>query len=406
MTVIDYGSRMENGKIANFTTPPETADQMYQNWESSFGFIYTSPEKRVDGVGITFFNSTLRHELTTNENGEVVVATAGNTVERICPAKPEGVISCEDCAVAGILFAQRDLENCARANTELAFAQADVMPEARFVLTPTSSDVYVFGSEAPGTVVKAGGVTAFTKLDKAQAVVFTESAVKELGYEKIGIGMNGADSTFGTMTVEIAGERFVTPFCSTRENMGDRSEEEQILRKAINAILDYLGLQGDVREQAVSDMKVSVDIGAQARLRTFAHKIKAKEGESPAQVLNKMYPGALERGNIWPQFEAEAADEAMRRGIEWKSPITPGNCPGDGQTCHVDYPKETKYSVEKQLRLLGIKDENLTYNYEDAMDSADIDNNMASNRAEQNQGVERNKTNRTLNAVVVSFGEK
>jgi hypothetical protein len=170
-----------------------------------------------------------------------------------------------------------------------------------------------------------------------------------------------------------------------------------------------------------------VIFGASATLRNFAHKIKvpSETDDTPekerqkahdlrekfrsnrvtsAMVLDDMYPGALERGNIWPQFEAEAADEALRQGIEWKSPITPDRCPGDGQTCHVDYRAETKYALEKQLRELGVR--SVDYDDEGAMDPADIDNNMASNRAEQNNGVDRNSTNRTLNAVVFSFDKK
>ena len=59
-----------------------------------------------------------------------------------------------------------------------------------------------------------------------------------------------------------------------------------------------------------------------------------------AIVLNDQYPGALERGSIFPQLEAELFD--AEKDIR-KSPITPDNCPGDGQTCHVNYRSECSY---------------------------------------------------------------
>jgi len=421
---IRYNAPLNNDSeaVANFSMPPEIADEMYSQWESSDGLVYTSPEKVDNGISLQAFNSSLRF---VREGDEVFVL--GNTVKRNCPFVPEGKVSCEDCAVLGMTVAERVAKNCARSNTVHAFEQVSVAPEARLMLLPTKPNVLVIGDELPGTIDKAGEETLFRSLPAAQAVVIPESSAQTLNLDRIGVGMNGADSTFGIMTFETNGERVVVPFCSTRENMGDRTEEEQILRKAIMAYLDSKDLDGDARQQAIERMDVSITFGASATLRNFAHKIQVpQEGEgasekdreraaklrekygrdhvTSAMVLDDMYPGALERGNIFPEFEAQLADLARQRGDDIVSPITPDRCPGDGQTCHVDYRAETKYALEKQLRELGVN--SIQYDDRHAMDPADINNNLASNRAEQNNLVERSRTNRTLNAMVFSFAAR
>lgn len=423
MTEIRYKAPLENdnGTVANFSMPVETANEMYSNWESSDGLLYTSPEMTTDGVTLKFSNSSLRFE---RKDDEVFVT--GNTVKRLCPFVPEGKVSCEDCAVLGMTLAERVAKNCARSNTAHAFEQAGVAPEARLMLLPTKSDVLVIGSELPGAIDATGNEVLFRTLPAAQAVVIPESAAKAMSLEKIGVGMNGADSTLGVMTFNGVNERVVVPFCSTRENMGDRSEDEQILRKAVIAYLDSKDLSATEKDTAIQDMEISITLGASATLRNFAHKIqvpseaddasdkdkqkaaslRAKYGMdrvTSAMVLDDMYPGALSRGNIFPEFEAQLADYARQRGEDVESPITPDKCPGDGQTCHVDYRAETKYALERQLQELGVRD--VVYNDTYAMDPADINNNLASSRGEQNGGVERSKTNRTLNAVAFSFNQ-
>ncbi len=419
MDKIDYKIPVDDGSeaIANFTAPVETMDEMYPEWRTADGLAYISPEYTVDGISMQAVNSSLRFELATSRDDEGNesdrAAVFGNTVKRLCGRLPEGKVSCEGCAVLGLTVADGVARNCARSNTATVFEQAHVPAEGRLMLLPTKSDVLVLSDELPGTVEMMSGEAIYRTLPAAQAVVIPESKAKELGLERFGAGMNGADSTFGMATFVMDNEKVAIAFCSTRENMGDRTEDEQVVRKAINAYLDSRGLEGDERQAAIEGMDVSVMIGASATLRNFAHKIeppkekyaeqiKKKWGKiTNAGVLDNQYPGALERGNVWPEFEAQLVELAREKGEVITSPIGPDNCPGDGQTCHVDYRAETKYAIEKQLEALGVR--NVYYDDSHAMDPADV-NNMASNRREQNNGVERSRTNRTINGMVVTFG--
>jgi hypothetical protein len=415
----------EDGAVANFDGPRETIAEMYPEWASSDGRVYVSPEYATDGIAMQAFNSSLRFM---NEGDRVAVL--GNTVKRLCPFVPEGKISCEDCAFKGLKVAGGVEKNCARSNTADAFEQMNVSVEGRLMLLPTKSDVIVLGDELPGIVETNDNGILYRTLPAAQAVVITESSADKLGLSRFGIGMNGADSSFGMATFTLDGEKVAIPFCSTRQNMGDRSYEEQVIRKAIDALLDTRGYEGNERQEKIASLAISVMIGASASLANFGHKVQVpREGEdapereqnyakqlrgkypeliaksrtgeiTSAIVLNDQFQGALERGNVWPELDAGIVELARSKGDDMESPITPDNCPGDGQMCHVDYPRETEYAIVKQLQEMGVR--SVSYDNSHAMDPADI-NNMASNRREQNEGVEVSKTNRTINGMVVTF---
>lgn len=412
----------------NTVAPQSLVDAMYPKWtEEVDGGVYVGTETLVDGVSLQPFNSVLSFDEFpdpdivmphTDPNGVRIVETAGyigikgNTVTRLCPVAKD----CGNCALswAGMSIEEMVERNCARANTAKAFETMAVDGSARFMLLPTKGDTFVV-DEDKFAVEKTGETVMQARLSPAESVVFTESWLRKQGLEEFAVAMNGADGSFGVAVMKIKGEKVFVPFCSLRGNMGDRGEDKQILRNAINEYLDSLNLSDAERLSTVEDLSVSILIGASATLRNFAHKIQIPEEGSKyyeeltqkypdliaraggkitsAIVLNDQYPGALERGSIFPQFEAEM-------GIH-TSPITPDNCPGDGQTCHVNYRSETEYALRMQLLEMGVDDSNIHYDDSQAMDPADPGNVMASNRAEQNNGVSVNMTNRTINGIIV-----
>jgi len=419
----------------NTIAPQSVVDAMYPVWNKEVdGGVYVGTETLVDGVSLKPFNSVLSFDEFpdpdivmphTDPEGVRIVETAGyvgikgNTVTRLCPVS--SVKDCGNCALswAGMSIEEMSERNCARANTSIAFESMGVKGDARFMLLPTKGDTFIVDKDK-FAIEKTGETVMQARLNPAESVVFTESWLREQGLEEFAVAMNGADGSFGVAVMNIKGERVFVPFCSLRGNMGDRGEDKQILRNAINEYLDSLNLSDAERLSVVEDLSVSILIGASATLRNFAHKIQIPEEGSKyceeltqkypdliaraggkitsAIVLNDQYPGALERGSIFPQLEAELFD--AEKDIR-KSPITPDNCPGDGQTCHVNYRSETEYALRMQLLEMGLDDSNIHYDDSQAMDPADPANVMASNRAEQNNGVSVNMTNRTINGMIV-----
>lgn len=433
MSTIEYKVPIgDSGKIANMTVPTETIGDIYANWESADGEIYKSNERVSNDIRFTTFNSTLNFEPIIRENDEAAVAIMGNTVDRLCPIRPEGVISCEDCAIAGLEFRQRLDANCAKANSEYAFEQAGVSPRERFVMTPTKDEVVILGSDTSGDLHMANGELAFNKLPPASLLIVTEDSLKALNLNKIGIGMNGADATFGIMTVAFGDERALMAFCSQRSNMGDRTEDKEIYRKGFTALLDHFGLEGEARQQAIADMKIDVTYGASAKeagdfrfnftvpsldsddekVREKAQKVldkhNAKYGVDETvvtrlMVIDDMYPGSVDNGNVYAPFEAGMIEVSKDMDVDisrrWDR-----ECP---EECCLDYYRETNRTILTQISELGVADAQVHIDTAETLNTADPVNNAASNRAEQLGGVSpNNRTNRTLNAAVVSFDKR
>jgi hypothetical protein len=433
MSKIEYNVPVgDQSEIAGMTVPIETIGTMYQNWEStSEDDIYVSPERESNGVRYNFINSKLNFTPRIDSDGNAVVQIGGNTVERNCSQKPEGALTCEGCALAGLGFVRRLDDDCAKANVEHAFGRAGIAPRERIMLTPTSNDVIVLGSETIGTPQMPDGELAFNKLGKGSMVIITEESLKELEIEKIGIGINGADATFGMMSVNWGEHRAVMAFCSQRSNMGDRSAEEEIYSRGFDALFDHFGLDESERQSAIEEMKIEVVAGASAkepqdfrfnfvvpqldsddeklqkRARRLLDEYNAAHDTNETvvtrlMVINDMYPGAVDSGNVYAPLEAGMAKVSKQMGIDisrkWDS-----ECP---EECCVDYSSETERTIRTQTRKMGIKDSQVMVDIEDAINTADIANNAASNRAEQLGGVKTSKTNRTLNAMVFSFSDR
>lgn len=416
---VEHSVALADGAFANTVVERTIVEEMYPVWQAQKDTVaLIGVPVQGEAVAMTGINSVLRFE----EVLEGKVAILGNTVPRLCPIAQD----CGNCALAGVGLSAAEMarRNCAKANTASIFEIANIAPDSRYMLTATGDGAYVVSAKTEIVKEVNGGELLFNKLPAAPAVVFTKSWLQAQGMNELMVGINGADGSFGVASMQIQGETVIIPFCSMRDNMGDRGEEKQILRKAINSYLDTLYLSTEERARVVADLHITIELSASAALRNFAHKIRIpredtdapqKEKDAAARirqtypelielaggkitsaiVLESEYPGAFGRGSIFPQFEAEM-------GIH-TSPITPTNCPGDGQTCHIDYRTETQYSLVEQLKQMGVSVENITYNDSNALDPSAPDNNMASNRREQNNGVETNKTNRTVNAMIVRF---
>lgn len=416
-TTIEHKVALDGGTYANTVGSAANIEAMYPVGMTDPSEIYFGTQ-RVDqnGVYMQPVNSVLRFRDLPDGRRSI----EGGTVTRNCPV----TVDCGSCALTGLGMSVEEMsgKNCARANTARAFELAYQPPEGRFVLLPTSKNSYVVSADRL-TPERSGGELMQYRLASAPSVVFTRSWLKDRGLEQLTVAMNGADGSMGVATTsEIDGESLIIPFCSMRENMGDRSEDDQILRQALNAYFDSKGFDEDKRREILDSLKISVTLAASASLKNFAHQIRiprededapqadrdraaairarrpdlverAKGRLTSAIVLDYQYPGALERGSIFPEFEA-------RIGIR-ETPITPDNCPGDGQYCHVDYRTETRYALTKQLRDMGVSADNIEYDDRDTLDPADPGNKAASNRAEQNNGVKVGDTNRTLNAMII-----
>lgn len=417
MSDIEHRVALGDGTVVNTVGLAENIEAMYPVGMTDPSDIYFG-DQRVDQNGIYMqpVNSVLRFR--DLPDGKRTIE--GGTVTRNCPV----AVDCGNCALTGIGLSVEEMSarNCARANTAQAFELAYQPPEGRFVLLPTAKTSYVVSDERL-TAERNGTSLMQYRLAAAPAVVFTKSWLQGKCLDQLTVAMNGADGSMGVATTsEIDGESLVIPFCSMRENMGDRGEEDQILRQALHAYFDSQGFDDAKRQEVLGSLKVSITLAASASLKNFAHQIRIprEDAEAPqaerdraaairaqnsdlvrraggkltsALVLNYQYPGALERGSIFPEFEAKI-------GIR-ETPITPDNCPGDGQYCHVDYRTETRYALVKQLRDMGISEEGIEYDDRNTLDPADPANKAASNRAEQNNGVKVANTNRTLNAMII-----
>lgn len=411
MVGIEHRVALPDGNYANTVGPREDIARMYPVGMTDAAEMYVGATK-TDGTGValTAVNSALRFV----EVGEDRRAILGNTVPRGCAVAPD----CGSCALAGAGLSTQEMsvKNCARANAASAFELAGQSPEGRFVLLPTSKEAFVVGDEG-FTSEYNGEELMYQRLKPANSVVFTRSWLRQRGLDQMTVGMNGADGSMGVATTEIDGELLIIPFCSMRQNMGDRDLEDQILRQALNAYFDSQGFDQAKRDTALQELQISITLAASASLENFAHQIRVPDEGSAAAarlrerysdlvrragdritsaiVLNDQYPGAMARGSIFPELEA-------RMGIRI-TPITPDNCPGDGQYCHIDYRSETEYALTKQLEDMGVRPANISYDDQEVLDPASPGNKAASNRAEQNNGVAVADTNRTLNAMIVRW---
>lgn len=401
---IEFNKPLPDGAFANFSATHETIAAMYP-MHADGGQMHSATL----GDGVVGFNTELRFV----SDGDDRLAVLGNTKTGTCPVAAD----CGSCALSGSGLSIQEMSerNCARANTAAGFEELGQTSEGRFMLLPLSNNVLILDDTTDLTAEYNGDQLMQYRLPDAAAVVLTDSWLRSRNLETIAFAMNGADGSFGMAETDIEGQHIYVPFCSLRGNMGDRGEEAQIIRKALNKYLDTLDITDGTRQGIIDDLKVNVVLSASAELKNFAHKIQVPEEGSKyavqlherypdliarangrvtsAIVLNDQYPGAFGRGSIFPQFEAEM-------GIH-ESPITPDNCPGDGQTCHVDYRVETEYAIRNQLEQMGVRPDNILYDDSKALDPAAPDNNMASNRREQNNGVPVPKTSRTLNGVQV-----
>jgi hypothetical protein len=413
MSEIQYRVELDSGSFANTVGPTQVVDQMYPEWrEGSVATDSASATIIPDGVPVELrtFNSSLRFI----EVDRDTVAILGNTKTGNCPVAE----SCGSCALAGsgLSIAEMAEKNCARANTAEVFQGIEQDARGSFVLLPLPNvdDSFVV-NVANYTPEYNGNELMQNRLAAASSVVFTKSWMEQNEFEQISIAMNGADGSFGVAVAELGDETLIIPFCSMRGNMGDRPEEKQILRQAFDAYFASIGLDEEAKTRELERTQVSIHLSASASLANFAHKIQipadgtdyanrlrtnfpdlieqAGGSITPRIVLHEQYAGALERGHIFSQSDAWL-------GVQ-NDPYSPTACPMDGQTCHVDYRAETKYSLVKQLVEMGISEEGIRYSDECALDPSAPDNNMASNRREHNNGVETNTTNRTLNGMTI-----
>jgi hypothetical protein len=401
------------------------------------------------GVELTFGGTTLG--LTEREDGSFHIT--GNTVPRLDEAANCSATKCGLGELAMTNEYRRQL-NCAAANTTLAF---NGLPG--YVLTPLNNAVNFFSDESVSTPVTAldeigAPMTFFNKVKTGSVLVVSEHDLADHP-DGAFFALNLADSVIATETTEVNGTRYAAIIFSSRESLGDRDGDAQLGRKTVEMILDREGIIDPAqRAQAVSELSVQIDIGYSASLRNFAHEVSVPEitlpegmsagqaleimsaeaaaktppkdrdkrlsgptrygltlaqennlvsSESgnltdrvtPTQVMADQYPGALENGEIYGQFEGEA-------GLE-ESPRGPGGCPGDGELCHINYPKITKRTRVGELVQMGVPKENIAYDNSRAIDTASPDNRYASNRRMQLEGIPKDRTLRTVNGVSIKF---
>ncbi|HSW99380.1 MAG TPA: hypothetical protein VLF71_06140 [Candidatus Saccharimonadales bacterium] len=375
----------------------------------------------------------------------------GNTVPRQCEAATCDANTCGLGQLAMGVDGRRQL-NCAAANTTLAF---DGLPG--YVLTPLSNNVVSLHEpdvSRPVVVNDEQGTptTLFDKVRTGSVLIVSEH---DLAGQPDGafFALNLADSVIATETTEVNGTRYAAIVFSSRESLGDRDGDAQLGRKTVEAILDREGLTGPAREQAIASLTVQIDVGYSASLQNFAHEVRVPDitlpegmtaadalaimdgeaaGNVPpkdrdqrlggptryglslarknnlvdaetgalsraltaSEVMDDQYPGALDHGEIYGHLEAEMGIDAPR---------TREGCPGNGQICHVHYPKITQRTRVGELVNMGIAPENITYDNSRAVDTASPDNRYASNRRMQLAGIPVGRTLRTVNGVRISF---
>jgi hypothetical protein len=250
------------------------------------GVLQSSEFSLLSGVSATFLNSTVGVVELPARDGEERVGFVGNTVLGGCPQGEKG---CKDgCQFAQTRVSSRLLKevNCAVGNTLAVFLEAQQSADGRFMMLPTTDDVIVVGDQTPGnpiTMIDEHGnnYDAFFRLKPARAVVLRENWVKEKGLQNLTIGLNGADSTFGTMSLSVMDENFIVAFCTTRENLGDRDEHAQVLRKSVDEIMRIKNIPEEKREEVYQTLAVRIDVGASATLENFAHDIRLPDSGTP-----------------------------------------------------------------------------------------------------------------------------
>ena len=390
-----------------------------------------------NGVEIRFSTTTLGLEacVPSAERPDAEFKVVGNTVPRICSAS--------ECSVSVCGLGREVMSNAERRNRDCASATTLLATPDRpgYVMTPISSSVVFLNdpeSRKAVTALDEGGneQVMFDKLSDGCTVIVAEQDIPN-GAEGITVIANAADSAVGVATTEVDGVRYAIPFHSYQPHLGDRGPDNRILVKAINAIADKHELQGEARQQAIRDLAIRIDIGFAASLENFGHQVRIPKLSLPAElsgiaptdltkdqlrqldgasklairlmiskgygdhsqirpkdVMDDLYPGALENGEIYPEYEA-------RNGIP--APYTEGGCPGDGQLCHIDYPGITRRTLVGQLEALGVRAEGIRYDQGRAIDTASADNYLASNRLAQLAGVPRQQTLRSANSVGIAF---
>jgi len=426
-----------------------TADQVTQlfgsteqiNPEAMHGETFMTPA----GVQVRFGDSRLG-VVRDPESDDETFRITGNTVPRLCGALGSTCATVCGLADRAMSMADRQALDCASANAARAF-------EGRpgFMVAQTNNEVVFLsdeGSYKDVTMRDENGTeqTVFGKAKPGAVLVIAESDIRENAESGIFIGANNADNSFGIATFALDGERYALTFSSTRLNLGDRDQDAQILRKAIDGILDRRGIFGDERAQMIADLQVQIDIGYSAGIDDFAFDIripkyeppeelanidirdltaeqikllsvesqnarhlllvnghidengKVKEGEAgrikPSEFMNFWYPGALLNGEIIGHPEVE---------LKLYTPRTEEGCPGDGELCHVDYVKITQRTLKTQLVEMGIPEESIVYNTDQIINTASSDNRLASNRAMDLVGIDVKKTLRSVNGAMVAF---
>ena len=86
-----------------------------------------------------------------------------------------------------------------------------------------------------------------------------------------------------------------------------------------------------------------------------------------------------------------------------ESPRGLGGCPGDGELCHINYPKITRRTRVGELVQMGVPEKSIAYDNSRAIDTASSDNRYASNRRMQLAGIPKDRTLRTVNGVTIKF---
>gem|GEM_PF-3070492 len=397
------------------------------------------------GVEVQFGDSRLGVVNNPNDGDEIFRIT-GNTVPRLCGAL--GASCAKGCGLAdrAMSMAARQAQDCASANATRAF-----QGQPGFMVAQTNNEV-VFLSDKNSyndvTMRDENGTkrTIFGKTKPGAVLVIAESDIPENAETGIFIGANNADNSFGIATFALGGERYALTFSSTRLNLGDRDQDAQILRKAIDGILDRQEIFGDERARMIADLQVQIDIGYSAGIDDFAFDIKIpkyepseelahidirkltpeqiqslsvesqnarylllanghidengniKEGDAgrikPSEFMDFWYPGALDNGEIIGHPEVE---------LRLYTPRTKEGCPGDGELCHVDYVKITRRTLKTQLIEMGIPEDNIIYNTDRIINTASSDNRLASNRAMDLVGIPVPKTLRSVNGAMVAF---
>lgn len=374
-------------------------------------------------VDFQFSASTLGLEHIAGEGDQQLVRVTGNTVARLCPAAEHCGPTVCGLAVESLYNYERRERDCAAANTQAVFGD-----RRGYVLSPTlpggqfTNEVVFMGDPLSSTSIEVNNeygraTPMFEKISPGAAFVISEADLWDPA-EGLVIEVNNADSNWALATFSLFGERFAVAAFFSRTNLGSRPKEDQILRKAIEGVLERRQVNPVYTQDILHELTVDVHVGYSATRKNFAHPVRVPPADStygnyllrlsglidldgtptgeitPTMVMDDQYPAALENGEIYGEYEAEN-DIDVPRG--------PGGCPGHGEKCHIDYRKITRRTVFTQLQQMGVRPENINFVDEHAIDPADQGNYLASNRRAQLGGVSVNQTPRSANAVHIAF---